>query len=86
MNFGALLIGFFMVALVAGGVLFVAASNTATPVDTYGGTYGSQANNTNLVVSNVTAVGSTGAGYLVLIVAALVICAGVAFMVVYSKR
>jgi len=86
MNLGTIIFGFVAMALIAGGVVFMAAT-TSTPIsDTYGGTYSATANTTNGMLSNVTSVGSASTGYAVLIIAALGICAGVAMLYLYSKR
>jgi type IV secretory pathway VirB2 component (pilin) len=86
MNLGTIIFGFVAMALVAGAVVFMAAT-TSTPIsDTYGGTYGESANTTNGMLSNVTSVGSASTGYAVLIIAALGMCAGIGMLYLYGKR
>lgn len=86
MNAAGIIIGFVMVALIAGMIVFVSATQSISVVDSSGATYSATANSTNNLVSNVTAVGGTTTGYLVLILAALGLIAGVAILAVYSRK
>jgi len=85
MNLGALIFGFVAIALLAGMFIFIGATQSITVVDSYGNTSTAAGNATDMVVTNVTAVGSAGTGYLVLVLAALGLIAGVAVLVAYGR-
>lgn len=86
MNLGALIFGFVALALIVGGIVFVAATTSTTQVvDTYGNTYNANANTTNGLVKNTTAYGTTSAGLGLLVVACLGLCGGVGFLYIKSK-
>lgn len=86
MNFGALILGFVAVALIAGMIVFVSSTQSLEVVDSYGNTSSQVANTTTNMTIGATAVGGMGVGYLVLIIAALGLCAGVMILYAYSRK
>lgn len=85
MNLGGILIGFMAVCLITGMIIYVGATQSTQVVDSQGNTSTATGNATGELLGNVTAVGGTASGYLVLILAALGIIAGVGIVVLYSK-
>lgn len=85
MNLGTIVMGFVAVALVICGIVFVGATATARSTDTYGGVPSANANLTNIVVQNVTAVGTTSGGLSLLVIACIGLVGGVSMLWVYSK-
>lgn len=86
MNFSAILIGFVAMAMIAGMIVFIGATQSVQVVDSYGNTTDSIGNATNGLVSNVTSVGGLSSGYLVLVLMALGFIAAIGLLLVYSKR
>lgn len=80
-----LLIAFAAVALVAGMIVFVGATQSTQVIDSQGNTSTAAGNATNLIVQNVTAVGGTSTGLVLFVIAALVVIAGVGLLVMYGK-
>jgi hypothetical protein len=85
MNFSAIILGFVAMALIAGMIVFIGATQSVQVVDSYGNTTNSVGNATNGLVSNVTSVGGLSSGYLVLIIMALGFIAAVGMLLLYSK-
>jgi hypothetical protein len=86
MRLEALIFGFVAVALIAGMIVFVSSTQSLEVVDSYGNVSSERANTTTNMAIGVTAVGGTATGYLVLVIAALGICGGVAFLYLYSRK
>lgn len=85
MNLSALILGFMGIALIAGMIMFIGATQSVTVTDSYGNVSGAAGNSTDLIVQNVTNIGGRTTGYLVLVIAALVIIGGVAMLALYGK-
>lgn len=81
-----MILGFVAVVLIAGMILFVSSTQSLAIVDSNGNTPSAIGNATDGLVTNVTSVGGTATGYLVLIIAAVVIIAGVGMVYLYGKR
>ena len=85
MNFSAIILGFVAMALIAGMIMFIGATQSVQVVDSYGNTTDATGNATNALVSNVTSVGGLSSGYLVLILMALGFIAALGMLLLYSK-
>ena len=85
MNLGALLMGFVLIALTAGMIMYAGATESTQVVDSQGVVQGSVSNSTDQIVGSINVAGSTAAGYLVLIIAAIAIICATAIVVMYSR-
>ncbi len=85
MKLQALLLGFVGISLIAGMILFAAASSSSQVIDSNNQTYNSMGNATNTLVSNTTAVAGAGTGGLVIVLAGLGMIAGIVFLMVMTK-
>lgn len=85
MNLSAIILGFVGMALLAGMFVFITATQTATVTDSYGNLSTSAGNATDLIVQNVTSVGTQGTGFMVMVLAALGIVGALGMLMVYSK-
>ena len=85
MNLGGILIGFMAICLITGMIVFVGATQSTQVVDSQGATSTATGNDTGAMLSNVTAVGGTASGFLILIIAALGVIAAVGLLVLYGK-
>ena len=86
MNLGSIIFGFFVLACVIVGVVFIAANSAnATVTDTYGNTYNQISNNTSSVSAGITGQGVGLGASSLLIVGCLVVIGAVGMFVVVSK-
>jgi len=86
MNLTGLLIGFVGVILVAGMIVFIGSTQSLAITDSNGDVGTATMNSTDALVTNVTAVAGASTGYLALAIAGMVIIAGIAILLVYSKK
>lgn len=85
MNLSGLFLGFVMVSLVVLAIILIGTQYGATPYDTYGGTQSVQANNTNLMMQNVTGIGTAASGGAIIVIACLVVFGSIAMVWVKSR-